>query len=462
MATQQDPTEAVRAVFAGFQTAFKAQDVDKIMAAYSDDYSNPEGTDKSALRVYFEGLAAAGGLQNTIVGAEECKIVIDHDSATADPVTYDSPRDPSSLAHNRSSFSYRMEKEADGWRIVSSEPSDLVPAGNWNMLESFSVVMVAAAKRLGLQTDYDTVQAISGNPFAPAIHPEEPATHAWTWSNGVTLQKAAGLETICRAIGMKATPLRRTHEIENQVGDSMTTSASIVREAMNDGSVVICPGEWVADGPHGFVGWSLWGILTEAREDGTILGACMNGFNDNPIAKTCYGGMAWALQPASITLSDGELLQHVLTSALHRIRGDAEPFERTNAHAFGLDAMGVWIEQMRTVPFDPDNPSETHYGAINTAWQTYDGARIVSAFLREYPSNPQVRSMLSDVAECYARIHELLHPALTGEGGETYEQFMDDLTRQEAHANQVLRPVATQLEKAAQTIEMVPAKLEER
>jgi hypothetical protein len=121
--------------------------------------------------------------------------------------------------------------------------------------------------------------------------------------------------------------------------------------------------------------------------------------------------------------------------------------------------MAVWIRQMRTVPFWSEEPSASHYGAINTAWPTYEGARIVSAYLRGFPSKPPVDAMLDGVVGHYDKIRELLHPAVTGQGGESYGQFMNDKAKQEAHAEQVLGPVATELSSAAQTIETVLAEL---
>jgi hypothetical protein len=263
------------------------------------------------------------------------------------------------------------------------------------------------------------------------------------------------LDTICGAIGMKAKPLPKPEG----AGDFMVAAASVVRQALDAGSVVICPGEWAVDGPHGCVEWACWGILTEAREDGTILGACLNGFNDNPVSKTCYGGTAWALQPAPVSLSAEQVLPLLLSSALHRILGDAEPFVRTDRYSSGLDAMDVWIKKMLTVPFWSENPAASHSGAESTAWPTYAGARVASAFLRNHPSDPPVEEMLHELAEHYDNMRKLLHPALTGEGGESYKQFMNDKVKQEAHAEQVLRPVAVELDKAAQTIGTIVGEL---
>ena len=106
---------AVTAVFAGLQTAFEAQDVDRIMAVYSDDYGEPSGTGKPGIRTFFEGLAARGFLRDTRVGMEQCEFSVDGDSATAGPVVYTSPK-------SRTKYHYRLKREADGsWRIVNSE-----------------------------------------------------------------------------------------------------------------------------------------------------------------------------------------------------------------------------------------------------------------------------------------------------------------------------------------------------
>jgi len=122
MARKQDPTEEVRAVLAGFRKAFKAQDVDRIMAVYSGDYSNSSGTDKSGLRVFFNGLSEQGVLESTTVSLEKCEIAVDGDSATAGPVTYDLPT-------GIQSWSYRMKRETDGmWRIIYDEPVNLYQA----------------------------------------------------------------------------------------------------------------------------------------------------------------------------------------------------------------------------------------------------------------------------------------------------------------------------------------------
>ena len=121
MAKQQDPAEEILAVLTGLQAAWKAQDTDKIMAAYSDDYSDSLDADKPGVRAAYEALAAQGALQYVTVSMEQCKIAVDDDSATAGPVIYETPRDTVS-------WSYRMKREADAvWRIDSSELATITP-----------------------------------------------------------------------------------------------------------------------------------------------------------------------------------------------------------------------------------------------------------------------------------------------------------------------------------------------
>ncbi len=109
------PTEEVTAALADSQAAWQAHDLEKIIAGFSGDYSNSQGLDKSGLRGFFEGLAAQGILQSITMGIEACEIVVDGDSATATPITYDAPT-------GKTSYQYTLKKEADGvWRFINSE-----------------------------------------------------------------------------------------------------------------------------------------------------------------------------------------------------------------------------------------------------------------------------------------------------------------------------------------------------
>ena len=113
-AKQQDPIEEIHAALAGIQTGHEAQDVYKIMAAYSDDFSDLYYAEEPALRAFYEGLASQGALRNTTVDIEECRVVIGVDGATVGPVTYVSPE-------SGVPYAFKMAKGAGGWHIVHAE-----------------------------------------------------------------------------------------------------------------------------------------------------------------------------------------------------------------------------------------------------------------------------------------------------------------------------------------------------
>ncbi len=111
------PEEEARAALMVYQDAWEAQDMDKIMSVFSDDYSNPSGMDKAAVRTFLEGLSAQGVLQTVKVNLEECEFTANGDSVTATPVIFDSP-----TATGKTTYRYTLKKEIDGsWRIVIDE-----------------------------------------------------------------------------------------------------------------------------------------------------------------------------------------------------------------------------------------------------------------------------------------------------------------------------------------------------
>lgn len=109
------PAEQVKAALDKFHAAVKVGDIDNTMAAYSDDFSDATGADKSMARMAMEGLIAQGGLANVNVNMTKCEIAVDGNSAIAKPVIYESPMGTSSRL-------YKLKKETDGkWRIVNTE-----------------------------------------------------------------------------------------------------------------------------------------------------------------------------------------------------------------------------------------------------------------------------------------------------------------------------------------------------
>lgn len=106
--------DEVLATMAKYVEAMKANDVDGLVAFFSEDWENDEGATKDVLEGYFQGLADQGLNEDTEVILDETKVVMEGKVATMGPVVYKSSQD-------ETAWEYEMVKEADGvWRCVYS------------------------------------------------------------------------------------------------------------------------------------------------------------------------------------------------------------------------------------------------------------------------------------------------------------------------------------------------------
>ena len=110
------PREEIVAAITDLQAAVKAQDMDKIMGIYSDDFSDSQGATKAMVRSMFEGMVSQGTLQDiTLEGLENSEIAATDSSATVRPLIVVTPQ-------GKISYNCVLKKEADGvWRIISAE-----------------------------------------------------------------------------------------------------------------------------------------------------------------------------------------------------------------------------------------------------------------------------------------------------------------------------------------------------
>lgn len=109
------PTEQATAALTAYHIAEQAQDVEGMLAAFSEDFSNSQGANKSMLRGFIEGGVSMGMFSDLTIDMEKCKIRVNGDAATAGPVTYRTPA-------TTGTYSYRLKIEPDGvWRIINSE-----------------------------------------------------------------------------------------------------------------------------------------------------------------------------------------------------------------------------------------------------------------------------------------------------------------------------------------------------
>ncbi len=334
--------------------------------------------------------------------------------------------------------------------------------GNATTEDSFAKAVQAAAKLLGREVDLQTVRALSTNAFAPNIRTSEPCKSWWD----IQAQDTA-IDLVARRIGLKAQPLPA---IDHSADPPMPTDKEAdrewlrtyhrkpivpaIRKAIDAGEVVIAGNEW--DFAFHSNAWFGWGIITNVREDGTIVGACLNGRRDNPMN---YVLNAWVLSAAEPTLNAHQADLEMLRLAVDRIRGNTranrvDESGTKDHYVFGLAAMDVWIRDMETIPgFCAECQERGGRGwsdALDNGKLMHGGAVFAASCLRKcaegFPAT--ARPHLEAAATQYDRIAELLRPAVTTGDQGHYKTFVGDLAKQKIHADQVLRPIRSALASA--------------
>jgi hypothetical protein len=112
-ATGPSDEEMIAATMDTMFAATAAQDLDKMMALYSEDYMGENGEGKAEVRDFLAEAIDMGYMEELKVTSEEMKITVEGDTATAGPVGYD-------IMGNELSIAYNLKKEDGTWRIVGS------------------------------------------------------------------------------------------------------------------------------------------------------------------------------------------------------------------------------------------------------------------------------------------------------------------------------------------------------
>jgi hypothetical protein len=323
--------------------------------------------------------------------------------------------------------------------------------GQGHMQDSFALTVQAAARLLGREADYDTVAALSVNSFSPGLYPKEDCT-AWWGMYG----RDRAMDIVAGRVGLQARPIVLPPAAAGETPEQQLRAvAPLLRTALAAGEVVIADGGWKTDGPYGLNPWCWWGIITQVRDDGAILGACLNGYQDNPAASPAT---YWALSAAAPVLTPADADRAMVERAVRRLRGEG-PYKRDLGVAYGLEAMDLWIAKMRTVPYcepcQKSAPDQVWTCATSTAQPVYEGAKLSAAALRRAASSfPEAaRPYLESAAQHYDCIAELLAPFGTWSDQGGYREIIGDLAKQQAHAEAVLVPVKAGLAAAADEME---------
>ena len=106
--------ELISTTMAEWKTALVAQDIDKLMAAYSENYVSTRGTGKDSIREFMARAFEQSFLDSVEVKIEDAQITIEGDKATYGPVEFVSDRGTFTLE-------YKLQKEGGAWLIVGSK-----------------------------------------------------------------------------------------------------------------------------------------------------------------------------------------------------------------------------------------------------------------------------------------------------------------------------------------------------
>ncbi len=106
--------QLVNTTMAVWKAAMTAQDIDKLMAVYSENYVSSRGGGKDSIRVLMIRAFDEGFMDSVDVKIEDPQITIEDDKATFGPVEFVSDRGAFVLE-------YKLQKEDGAWLIVSSK-----------------------------------------------------------------------------------------------------------------------------------------------------------------------------------------------------------------------------------------------------------------------------------------------------------------------------------------------------
>ncbi|MHC4911917.1 MAG: YybH family protein [Planctomycetota bacterium] len=111
---QASQEENIRTALVSLQDAYVEQDLDAIMAVYSEDYRGEEGGGKEQVRQFLKGAIDQGYLRGTTVNIEDAEIEIEGETATVVPVTYTGDWGGMDIKNV-------LKKEGATWRIIYGE-----------------------------------------------------------------------------------------------------------------------------------------------------------------------------------------------------------------------------------------------------------------------------------------------------------------------------------------------------
>jgi len=323
--------------------------------------------------------------------------------------------------------------------------------------DSFSLTMQAVARLYGQDIDYETVHALSCNGFAPAVWPAKPNCETYVRNRGGDrcldiVAARLGLEALQVKLPPEPPPPKAepdgriwgTPRADRWLSDRLKAIAQRIRPILAEGGVVVTDGALNPLPYH-------WGIIIEAREDGTVIGQTQDGTLSR--MHSTYSSF-WSLRPSRSPKPPEEADVAMLRRAVGRIRGDREPF-LPGEIIFGMAAMDYWITQMQMPSFQEDDPGSSAGNASICALYSSEGAKDVASYLlRRVVTFPDgARKGIGAAAERYEHIWRQLSPFSTYHPEAGYALIMGNQAKQKQQALQVLVPCKKAMAEAADYIE---------
>ena len=108
-------TDMIQSVLDDMMAALQAQDVDKMVSFYSDDFTSDNG-DKAATQEFLAGAKDQGFLEDLEIDISELQIAVDGDSATAEPITLEG-------AFGELTLGFELQKRGGSWIVTSQSQS---------------------------------------------------------------------------------------------------------------------------------------------------------------------------------------------------------------------------------------------------------------------------------------------------------------------------------------------------
>ncbi|MHC5059649.1 MAG: YybH family protein [Planctomycetota bacterium] len=115
MAAGPSDEAQITAALGQWKAALEAQDLDKIMEPFSEEYQGVHGETKEEERIILEDNISTGLLQDVVMEIEDARITFEGDRATVGPIRCVAPLGEARI--NRI-----LKKESDGiWRIIGTD-----------------------------------------------------------------------------------------------------------------------------------------------------------------------------------------------------------------------------------------------------------------------------------------------------------------------------------------------------